>query len=77
LAFSAFGIEPSHNSPSENSTSVPEIRGEPSLRSVAIVLCLCASKLFFTRSASSGAAAENSVQVAMDAKVASRAGAVQ
>ena len=43
----------------ELGTSVPEMRGEPSLRSVAIVLCLWASKRSLTRSASSGAAAAN------------------
>ena len=41
------------------------MRGPPSLRIVAIVLCLWASKRCLTRSASSGAAAANSDQEAM------------
>ena len=41
------------------------MRGEPSLRSVAIVLCRWASSRSCTRSASSGAAAANSDQEAM------------
>ena len=40
-----------------NCDSVPEIRGEPSRRRVAIVLCLCASRRSRTAAASSGAAA--------------------
>jgi len=40
----AFGIEPEASSPSLKAASIPEIRGEPLARKVAIVLCLCASK---------------------------------
>ena len=56
-----------NSSPSWNWVSVPEMRGPPSLRIVAIVLCLWASKRCLTRSASSGAAAANSDQVAIAA----------
>jgi hypothetical protein len=48
-------IEPIHASPSENSTSMPLIRGDPSRRSVAIVLCVKASKNDRASAASSGA----------------------
>jgi hypothetical protein len=36
----AFGIEPNTSSPPSNAASIPEIRGDPSARKVAIVLCL-------------------------------------
>ena len=39
----AFGIEPKTSSPSSKTASIPEIRGDPSARKVAIVLCRCAS----------------------------------
>src|SRR4051794_11667072 len=64
-ALTACHIEPMNSSPSWNWVSVPEMRGEPSLRIVAIVLCLWASKRVWTRSASAGAAAANSDQEAM------------
>jgi len=53
----AFDIEPNTRTPSSNTVSIPEIRGDPSARSVAIVLCLCASNRAPTRCANSGAAA--------------------
>jgi hypothetical protein len=34
----AFGIEPNHKSPSAKNVSIPLMRGEPSARTVAIVL---------------------------------------
>jgi hypothetical protein len=43
------GIEPKTSSPSSNTTSIPEIRGDPSARRVAIVLCLPASNSIRTR----------------------------
>ncbi len=49
LRFRAFGIEPKASSPSSKATSIPEIRGDPSARKVAIVLCLCPSKSPRTR----------------------------
>jgi len=49
-------IEPKRNSPSVNSHSMPEMRGEPSARSVAIVLWRPASNSRRTRSAKSGSA---------------------
>ena len=48
-------IEPKRSSPSSNSHSMPEMRGEPSARSVAMVL-RPASKSRLTRSANSGSA---------------------
>jgi hypothetical protein len=50
-ALRAFGIEPKASSPSSKATSIPEIRGDPSARKVAIVLCLCASNSLRTRCA--------------------------
>jgi PAS domain S-box-containing protein len=44
---------------------MPEIRGEPSARNVAIVLCLPASKSRRTRPANSGSACSTSFHVAM------------
>ena len=38
--FREFGIEPNTSSPSSKAASIPEIRGDPSARKVAIVLCL-------------------------------------
>jgi hypothetical protein len=35
----AFGIEPKTSSPSWKTVSIPEIRGDPSARKVAMVLC--------------------------------------
>ena len=64
-AFSAFDIDPIHRSPSSKTASVPEIRGEPSRRSVAIVLWPCASSRSRTRAASSGASPSNFAQVGM------------
>src|SRR5580658_1102834 len=49
-------IEPKRRSPSTNSHSMPEIRGEPSARNVAIVLWRPASNSRRTRSANSGSA---------------------
>src|SRR5262245_5853037 len=58
-------IEPISSSPSSNLLSMPEMRGEPSRRTVAIVLCVCASRRSRTRAASSGAATSNSDQLGM------------
>src|SRR4030081_1404987 len=58
-ALTAPGIDPIHTCPSENSTSVPLIRGEPSLRSVASVRCLRDAIKARTRDAKSGSAASN------------------
>ena len=44
---------------------MPEIRGEPSARNVAIVLCLPASKSRRTRAANSGSACSTSFHAAM------------
>ena len=55
--------------------SIPEMRGEPSRRTVAIVLCVWASRRSRTSRASAGAAVSNSLQVAM-ATACRRAGAV-
>jgi hypothetical protein len=52
-------------SPPENSTSVPLIRGDPSRRSVAIVLCVKPSNSDRARAVSSGASASTSPQLAM------------
>ena len=61
-------IEPISSSPSSNLVSMPEIRGEPSRRIVAMVLWVCASRRSRTRAASSGAAASNSDQLGMRAR---------
>lgn len=50
----AFFIEPKTSSPSSKDASIPEIRGAPAARRVAIVLCLCASNRARTRRANSG-----------------------
>lgn len=50
------GIEPNVSSPPANSASIPLIRGDPSTRTVAIVLCWCASNRRRTRAANSGSA---------------------
>jgi hypothetical protein len=63
-ALTAFHMLPNHISPSTNSTSVPLIRGDPSRRRVAIVLCLKASKISRARAASAGASASTCFQVA-------------
>jgi len=47
----ASGIEPKASSPSSKATSIPEIRGDPSARKVAIVLYLCLSNSPRTRCA--------------------------
>src|SRR6266511_452029 len=64
-AFMDLYIPPSHRSPSANDASVPLIRGEPSLRKVAMVLWRWASNNARALPASSGAAAVTSSQVAM------------
>ena len=61
------GIDPNLSSPSANSHSMPEIRGEPSARSVAIVLCLPASNRRRTRAANSGSACSTSFHAAIAA----------
>ena len=45
--------------------STPEMRGAPSARRVAIVLCRCASNSALTRAANSGAASSTSRQLVM------------
>ena len=60
-------IEPIHSSPSTIRDSVPEMRGEPSPRTVARVLWVWASRRSRTLAASSGAAASNSDQLGHDA----------
>jgi len=55
-ALRAPGIEPKRRSLSVNSHSMPEMRGEPSVRSVAMVLWRPASKSLRTRVANSGSA---------------------
>jgi hypothetical protein len=67
---------PIHRSPSAQAASVPEIRGEPSARSVAIVLWVWASSRSRTSRARSGAAASNSDQLDMAATMAARRRAV-
>ena len=59
------GMEPNLSSPSANSHSMPEIRGEPSARNVAIVLCLPAAKSRRTRAANSGSACSTSCHATM------------
>jgi hypothetical protein len=59
------GIEPNVSDPPSNSASMPEIRGEPSARTVAIVLCLRASNSARTRDANSGTSRSTSLQLAM------------
>jgi len=59
------GIIPTKSSPSANSTSMPLIRGDPSFRSVASVLCLRMSKRCCTRLARAGSAEANSAQLAI------------
>ena len=66
-ALRACHIEPISSSPSSNRVSMPEMRGEPSRRTVAMVLWVCASRRSRTRAASSGAAASNSDQLGMPA----------
>ena len=58
-------IEPIRSSPSSNLVSMPEMRGEPSRRIVAMVLWVCASSRSRTFAASSGAAASKSDQLGM------------
>jgi hypothetical protein len=58
------GIDPNLSSPSANSHSMPEIRGEPSARNVAMVLCLPASKSRRTPAANSGSARSTSFHAA-------------
>ena len=58
------GIEPIRSSPPSIVTSVPLIRGEPSLRMVAIVRCLRAVKRARERAAKSGSVASNSAHEA-------------
>lgn len=53
---------PIHSSPPDHSTSVPLIRGDPSVRSVAKVQCLRTPKQPRTAAASPGAAALTSDQ---------------
>jgi len=50
---------------SSNSTSVPLIRGDPSLRSVAIVACLRISNRAWTVAANSGASSRTCCQLTM------------
>jgi hypothetical protein len=45
----ASGIEPKTSSPSSKTVSIPEIRGDPSALTVAIVLCRRASNSARTR----------------------------
>src|SRR5262249_23525330 len=65
------GIDPNLSSPSANSHSMPEIRGPPPARNVAIVLCLPASNSRRTsrrpRAANSGSACSTSFHAAMAA----------
>jgi hypothetical protein len=61
----AFGIEPKTSSPSSKTASIPEIRGDPSARKVAIVLCLWASNNARTRCANSGSARSTSSHAVM------------
>jgi hypothetical protein len=56
---------PKVNSPSSNAASFALMRGEPSRRSVAIVLLVPASKSAFTRAAKAGASCSISCQLAM------------
>ena len=60
-------MDPNLSSPSANSHSMPEIRGEPSARNVAIVLCLPASNRRRTRAANSGSACSTSFHAAIAA----------
>ena len=53
-------IDANLSSPSANSYSIPEIRGDPSARNVAIVLCPLVSKSRRTRAANSGSACSTS-----------------
>src|SRR5436305_13383421 len=53
---------------------MPEMRGDPSARNVAIVLCLPASNNDRTRAANSGSPCSNSPHVAMTAEYARGAG---
>src|SRR4051794_4430928 len=62
-ALTACHIDPSHASPSANSTSVPLMRGEPSRRSVASVLWVKASKNVRASALSSGACPSTSRQL--------------
>ena len=62
--FRASGIEPNVSSPSANSTSMPEIRGDPSARSVARVLCL-RRRTAPDPGANSGSSRSTSIHVAM------------
>ena len=64
-ALTARDIDPMNRSPSANSTSVPLIRGDPSRRSVAIVLCVKPSNSDRARAASSGSCASTSLHLAM------------
>lgn len=54
------GIDANLSSPSANSYSIPEIRGDPSARNVAIVLCPLVSKSRRTGAANSGSACSTS-----------------
>jgi len=58
-------IDPNVRSPSANSHSMPEMRGDPSARNVAMVLCRPASNSARTRAANSGSAASIAPQRAM------------
>ena len=59
--FRAPVIEPNRSSPSVNSHSIPEMRGEPSALSVAMVLWRPASNSRCTSEANAGAASSNSL----------------
>jgi hypothetical protein len=56
-------MPPNHIPPSENWISVPLMRGDPSRRRVASVLCLKASNISRARAASSGTSASTSLQL--------------
>ena len=57
----------SHGSPATNCISIPLTRGEPSARSVARILCACASKAARTRAANSGSSDSTSAKEDMRA----------
>jgi hypothetical protein len=64
-AFIEPSILPSVTRSSSNCISMPLMRGDPSRRIVAIVLCLRASNSARTRAANSGASFRTSLHVAM------------
>ena len=66
------GIMPSTISPSLNAASLPLIRGEPSRRTVAMILLVPASKRAFTLAANSAASSSISCQRAMPDTVGNR-----